>query len=97
MYKGAEGIVIMAKHTKLGLGVALKFHKHRQMRDSSVEVLQMLSSQYVAALISEEHSFEDYNRYVDHPYVMVIHGGEINLYHVLENSGSRGLPENQLR
>lgn len=31
--RGAEGTVVLAKHVGSGNAVAIKFHKHREMRD----------------------------------------------------------------
>ncbi len=34
--QGLEGIVVLAKHQETGSAVALKFHRHRETRDSTL-------------------------------------------------------------
>lgn len=95
--RGSAGIVVMARHSKLGVSVALKFHKQAFNRDHSAEVIGQLSSQYVADLINDAPTFDDHDRYPQTPYVMVMYGGEADLQTVLDEQGDKTLPENQIR
>ncbi|KAG1670580.1 hypothetical protein FOA52_012152 [Chlamydomonas sp. UWO 241] len=98
--RGGSGTVMMARHVKLGLQVAIKFHKERGMRDHSASVLRDLSSSYCATVPSNDHDvflFDDRDKFPDCPFAMVTYGGEQSLFDFLSEHGHRALAENQIR
>ncbi|KAG1670581.1 hypothetical protein FOA52_012153 [Chlamydomonas sp. UWO 241] len=98
--RGGAGTIVMARHVKLGLQVAIKFHRERSMRDHSANVLRELSSTYCATIPSNDHDvfvFEDREKFPDSPFAMVTYGGEQSLFDFLSEHGHRALAENQVR
>ena len=88
----------MARHMKLGCSVAIKFHKHQEMRDHSASLLEQLSSNFVATMPAREGNvFDDHERYPDMPFALVMYGGEQSLHEFLEEQGSKPIPENHCR
>ncbi|KAF5840998.1 hypothetical protein DUNSADRAFT_14854, partial [Dunaliella salina] len=78
---GSQGLVLMAKHLVSGNLTALKFHKQREARDFSAEVLRgLVSARKVVATIppdlpASDVIFDDEEKYPDYPYCLVMEGG----------------------
>ncbi|KAF5831537.1 hypothetical protein DUNSADRAFT_12983 [Dunaliella salina] len=100
---GSQGLVLMAKHLVSGNLTALKFHKQREARDFSAEVLRgLVSARKVVATIppdlpASDVIFDDEEKYPDYPYCLVMEGGVEDLVESMAKSGSSPMPENQIR
>ncbi|KAG2495159.1 hypothetical protein HYH03_006767 [Edaphochlamys debaryana] len=102
---GAEGSVVTATwrhgaHAGSGNCVAIKFYKHREVRDHCAGVLRQLSPKFAATLapIAESDTiFDDPARYPDCPYALVMDAGDKDLQEILDEWGAKPMPENQTR
>lgn len=97
---GSGGKIQMAKYLPTGAYVAIKFHRTKEARDRTAEILSSLDPRVIAGLAQipdEDRLFDDTDKYPDYPYCLVMDGGQQDLQTVLDEEGALGLPENEVR
>lgn len=66
-----------------------------------IPVAQVLTAEprplVLSIQVAEDSVFDDAESSPEYPYVMVTYGGELNLQEVLDDFGTKTLPENQVR